>query len=278
MQPWIQRPYILINWWEMEKFTAAAFYGIGQYLCEVRRNFEALDKSKASAAEPGAHAAGQGGKNLRHVQNECREIGLVISAKCIDFYFDRDQVGITLAEVIEILNQLERTIRWEMEEKLFMFVPPERASRYEIKEAFGAKVAKQFRPASFDIEEAGNCYAAARWTACVFHLMRVLELGLSAFAKEFSVPSDHTNWHNIIEGIESKVRNMGNDPAKAADWKEKQERYSQAANGFMFFKDAWRNYTAHARGKYIDEEADSIYRNVRVFMQRLADMGLSVVS
>jgi hypothetical protein len=105
--------------------------------------------------------------------------------------------------------------------------------------------------------------------------MRVLELGLAAFATVFNVSSDHTNWHNIIEQIESKIRDMGKDPNKAADWKEKQELYSQVASGFMIFKEAWRNYTAHARGKYTDNEADSIYRNVCDFMQRLADMGLS---
>jgi len=31
----------------------------------------------------------------------------------------------------------------------------------------------------------------------------------------------------------------------------------------------------HARGKYTEDEADSIYRNVRSFIQGLAKMGLS---
>ena len=36
--------------------------------------------------------------------------------------------------------------------------------------------------------------------------MRVLEIGLCIFADRFGVPSDHTNWHNIIEGIEKAIR------------------------------------------------------------------------
>jgi hypothetical protein len=42
----------------------------------------------------------------------------------------------------------------------------------------------------------------------------------------------------------------------------------------MILKDAWRNYTAHARGIYTDEQADAIYRNVEAFMQKLAGIGL----
>ena len=135
---------------------------------------------------------------------------------------------------------------------------------------FGAEAASGFPSAAFDISEAGKCFALNRPTACVFHLMRVLEIGLGVFAKHFAVPSDHTNWHNIIEGIEKAVRNMSSDPAKPADWKEQQEFYSQAAHGFMFIKDAWRNYTAHARGKYTEDETETIFINVRAFMQRLA--------
>jgi hypothetical protein len=100
--------------------------------------------------------------------------------------------------------------------------------------------------------------------------MRVLEIGLSVLAKRFGIASDHTNWHNIIEPVEKAIRGMGSDPAKLPDWKEQQEFFSQGASHFMFLKDAWRNYTAHARGKYTDEEAETILINIRAFMQKLA--------
>jgi hypothetical protein len=74
----------------------------------------------------------------------------------------------------------------------------------------------------------------------------------------------------MAEGIEKAVRNMSNNPSKPPDWKEQQEFFSQAATHFMFLKDAWRNYTAHARGKYTEGEAETILNNVRPFMQKLA--------
>jgi hypothetical protein len=89
-----------------------------------------------------------------------------------------------------------------------------------------------------------------------------------------NVPTNKENWQQIIEKIESEIRLLPQASVKPHNWKEKQEQYSQVANNFMFFKDAWRNYTAHARGKYTEDEADSIYRNVRSFMQGLAKMGL----
>ena len=63
---------------------------------------------------------------------------------------------------------------------------------------------------------------------------------------------------------------MGNVSGGPADWKDQLEFFSQAASYFMVVKDAWRNYTAHARGRYDEDEAEGILRNVRGFMQKLA--------
>jgi hypothetical protein len=41
---------------------------------------------------------------------------------------------------------------------------------------FGNEVAVAFPSATYDIREASNCFALERWPACVFHLMRTLEI------------------------------------------------------------------------------------------------------
>ena len=61
-------------------------------------------------------------------------------------------------------------------------VSAERSDFYLAHSLFGGKVDSAFPSAHHDIGEAGTCYATDRNTACVMHLMRVLELGLSAFA------------------------------------------------------------------------------------------------
>jgi hypothetical protein len=98
----------------------------------------------------------------------------------------------------------------------------------------------------------------------------------TALGAVFGISLAHTNWAPAIEQIESKFRDMHKDPVWKAlpDYKEQQEFYSQAASHFVVLKDAWRNYTAHARGKYDDDEAESIFRNVRAFMGKLTARGL----
>jgi hypothetical protein len=258
----------------MEQFSAVGFYDIAARLYYLQAALGEANANEMHGTQP-FKPQGSAFIALTNIRKECSKIGLKASIKCVDNVLEFGSEGTTTGNIRQGLNELARLIRWEMEEHLFLFIAPSRAGRYDQTEAFGTEVATNFPSAAFDIRESGNCYAAARYTACVFHLMRSLELGLTAFARIFSVPSDRTNWHNIIQDIEKEIRNMGNDPNKTADWKVKQEVYSQIASSFMIFKDAWRNYTAHARGKYLEEEADAIYRNVQAFMKRLAESGIS---
>ena len=159
----------------------------------------------------------------------------------------------------------------DLHKETFLAIPPVRVPYYEPKHPlFGKEVDDNFPSTAFDIAEAGKCYALYRSTACVFHLMRALEIALRAFADRFGVESDRKNWHNIIEGIESKIRVMDKDPNRPVDWKDQQEFYSGAATHFMFIKAAWRNYVAHGRDKSTEEESEKIFGNVREFMRTLA--------
>ena len=138
---------------------------------------------------------------------------------------------------------------------------------------FGKAVGDAFPSATYDIAESGACLALDRGTACVFHLMRVLEIGLTVLGAKFGVSLAHTNWAPAIEEIESKIRNMHKDPAWKAlpDCKEQQEFYAQAASHFGILKDAWRNHTMHKRGFYTEEQAEHLFLNIKGFMQKLSE-------
>lgn len=82
------------------------------------------------------------------------------------------------------------------------FTPDQNPNEPNLTEQAWGVVFPSFPSTKYDVTEALKCYAFGRGTACVFHLMRVLERGLKVFADRFGIPSDHTNWHNIIEGIE----------------------------------------------------------------------------
>lgn len=140
------------------------------------------------------------------------------------------------------------------------------------REIFGEQVFDSFPSSTYDLLESSRCFALDRWTASVFHLMRALETGLTALGSIFNVSLARTNWAPAIEEIEKKIRDMHKDPIWKVlpDCKEQQEFYAQAASHFGVLKDAWRNYTAHAHGKYDEREAADVMTSVRAFLQKLA--------
>jgi hypothetical protein len=102
--------------------------------------------------------------------------------------------------------------------------------------------------------------------------MRTFEIGLAILGKKFGLSLANTNWAPAIEQIESAIRNMHKEPAWRAfpDYKELQEFYAQTISHFGVIKDAWRNYTMHARGKYTEEEAKIMLLSTKKFMQKLS--------
>jgi hypothetical protein len=262
----------------MHKVSADAFYHIGRLLYSAEIYYQNVRNAGDTSYSGSAADVKLNQKNADSLQqfvsdigDQCGKIGLNISVKHCNNLAQRAS-GLTNRGAAECFAQLDRTIKWEMEERLFMFIPPERATFYGKQDLFGAIVHGAFPSARFDIIEAGNCYAAERATACVFHLMRVLEIGLSVLGTVFGVSLAHTNWAPAIDQIESKIREMRKDSnwKLRPDYKEQQEFYAQAASHFGVLKDAWRNYTAHARGKYTLEEAELLLKNIGAFMQKLA--------
>jgi len=220
-------------------------------------------------------------RHLKLADNHISKCGLRTSVEAV-----REFGGVLLAwespylaeiaadNVVARIEEIERTIKREMRSILFMYLPADRALRYNQEEPFGGKVATAFPSAKFDLQESGNCYSLSPFTASVFHLMRALEVALTTFAAQFGITMSHTNWQPIIEQLESKIRDLSKASSKTAADKNLCEFYAQAASSFMFLKDAWRNYTAHVRGRYVEQEADTIYRNVGAFMQKLANGGI----
>lgn len=213
------------------------------------------------------------------MEEHFRKINLIITAETIQeliVKLNAPPSPQNFQWLIDQIEAIENLARKELRGKCFMYIPPERTKFWPTVKApniFGERVADRFPSATFDIHNGGICLATSLCTAAVFHLMRILEIGLTAMGQQFGVSFAHTNWAPAIEQIESKVRDMNKDPIWKAqpDCKEQQEFYAQAASHFAILKDAWRNHTMHARGKYTEDEAERIFENVKGFMQKLAE-------
>jgi hypothetical protein len=217
-------------------------------------------------------------RSLKHIETEYRNVGMEISADTVRELvesLERKSDGHNFQWLMDQITGIEKLARKELRKKVFIYIPPERAKFWpQINDPyiFGDKVGTAFPSATYDVAESGVCLAFARGSACVFHLMRVLEIGLTVLGKQFGVSLKHTNWGPAIEELEKKIRNMHTEPTWKAlpDCKKQQEFYAQAASHFGILKDAWRNYTMHARGSYNEEEAERIFENTKGFMQKLA--------
>jgi hypothetical protein len=67
-------------------------------------------------------------------------------------------------------------------------IAPEKVQYFDQPHLFGEDVSDQFPSTILDIEEAGKCLAMSRNTSCVFHLMRVMEVGLRTLAATLKDP------------------------------------------------------------------------------------------
>jgi hypothetical protein len=268
--PWLDRPYSLISWCEMEKFAAEAFCNICSQLAGISAQF---NRSLLSTATSDDRIWLY--QKLNGVIPTCEAVGLRVTALQIKAVMDNigGQTVFSNTQISQMVTGLGIALTAEMSTHLFMRVFPERAAYYEQDELFGPTVNANFGSAKRDIKSAGSCYAADRNTACVMHLMRILEVGLNALAKELNVLFDRRNWENVINDIEAEIKKI-TGPAWGPNWKQKLEFYSGAAKDFRYFKDAWRNHAMHHREHYEASEAKSILDHVKAFMVQLADGGL----
>ncbi len=147
----------------------------------------------------------------------------------------------------EQIQTLQERIEDELTGRRFFGIDPGESSLYLRSEWIGASVLNKFYGVSWEAEEAGTCFALGRDTACVFHLMRVLEYGLASLAHALNVPIVNPNWHQILVACEKQItlRN-GNDP----NWKRDEQFFHAVAMEFRHFQLALRNHTAHAKERY----------------------------
>jgi hypothetical protein len=285
-QPWESKPFELISWRDMLQFSANAFFWAGRALRGIREDCyiacaRCVDGQVlfATPTDLDVAAREKAMSSLPHVQEEFERIGLSIfaeTAKELQESLSKTAVRRSFQWLHDQVEVVEKIAEKELRGKFFLYIPPERARFWPNTgqpNVFGETVADKFPSTSFDVANSGVCLATMMSTAAVFHLMRVMEIGLAALGKVFGVSAAFANWEVILNQIESKIAGMRSDPAwkTLPDCKEQQEFYSQAASHFRTVKDAWRNYTMHSRAKYTEEEAEQIFNAVRGFMQKLAE-------
>lgn len=148
--------------------------------------------------------------------------------------------------------------------------PNDRATVFKRWRSDWEQVIKRFPEATDDMRAGTDLWALGHYTASVFHMMRVLENGLAALATDLGISYTTQNWQNVIDQIESAIRQSQKTLPKGEVRNARLQFLSEAAKEFIYFKDGWRNYVSHNKGAYTETQARSVLEHVRQFMTALA--------
>ena len=171
--------------------------------------------------------------------------------------------------ISEELRQLFTIIESELKSILFVQIPKHRQGYYELVGSnLNESVLQNLSLIVSDLEEGLKCFALGRNTACVFHLMRVMEISVQILGKKLKVKLvEEQSWHNIIDEVNKAIKNMN---PKTTRRKTLQREYATIASHLFSVKVAWRNPVMHPKASYTEEEAEDVLRSVVTFINHLA--------
>jgi hypothetical protein len=164
----------------------------------------------------------------------------------------------------------------QMENRILLMMQEGGARLYQPTEPlFGQEVNDRFpSKARSQIEEAAKCLALGLSTACVFHLMRTMELALEGIRLCLQVqilkPQDKT-WGGIL-GLYRKEIAARDNPQHSRQWQSENDKkfFASLHDTLVAVKDSIRDKTMHTEFSYNQEQAELVFGNVREFMRKVA--------
>jgi hypothetical protein len=210
-------------------------------------------------------------EGVAEIERDCASLGLVASAaSCSRLKVLLEDEHANREKILALCGELDGRIRDELQSVIVFAVERGMVPLYVVPNLFGEPAAAAFPGAILDIEEAGKCLALDRPTACVFHLMRVLELALQVFGAKLGIAdTSEKNWQIIVNNINGALKKL---PQTTREEKEYLGECSEAVAHLQHVKDAWRNDVMHPRESYTMEQAVDIWNHTRPLMMKLADI------
>ena len=203
-----------------------------------------------------------------HLDSACDQIARMLE--------QLDNEDLTERGFFQAHTELHHRIEDDFSHHLLFAVPRSDSRYYEQRgtlfDTHKVSVSKASQSVLDDIEEAGKCYATDRSTACVFHLMHVMECGLRVLGKELNDPTMNPKTNPSWEKILGKCNKEPEKPygSRSPEWATKNQFFSEAIANLRAVKDAWRNPSIHIEKKYDSDEALDVLNAVGAFMRQLA--------
>jgi hypothetical protein len=234
----------------MLRFAGEKFYKLSEELSRV-----VLDGNQPQPP------LGSAGTPLGEIAKLVDELGLESSRDQVVRIHTTPNEKLTTADLDGLFADLQRRIHDDLKRKILYCIESDRNQFCDPKWLSDSDIAPKFPTAFRELQSAGRLYAFGEGPASAFHSMRALEVALGVLATHFGVSFDHTNWHPVIEEIESKIRDISR-AQKSQQRLDDEKFFGGLGRHFMFLKNGWRNHVMHVRESYTDREARQMLDHV----------------
>jgi hypothetical protein len=198
---------------------------------------------------------------LSKVISESEFIGLNLTKRGAQRFLDKFASEKNSNNLAGDLDTLSQRFDDEIEAIQFFYVRPEKLSWFENTESAGEQFKSKFPKANAELIEAGNCFALARYTACVFHLTRALEIVLSSLHHALNIPEEtdprNNTWGRKLGRISDKISENDNNPP--AGWSNNAAFYKKVNALLAAVKTPLRDDTVHIATVYDETGAGCVF-------------------
>jgi hypothetical protein len=208
---------------------------------------------------------------------QCSDTNMVVSKRGLEKALAGFQfAAVDTKDVRKALDNWFTCFTSELETHIFMMLVPHRIIYLPL-QGEGVKLQKalgDFPDAQYDAWEACICLACARFSASVYHLMRIAEHGLVSVAAAANVKDETLakGWDGCIQGIDSEVKRI-ESTKPTLDWKDQVKKYTDLSAWFTTIKTGWRNPASHIPRIYEERSATGMFAAVCTLFSHLSRYG-----
>lgn len=257
--PWQAEPCRLWSLLDMlERFAVNKF---GSYLVDFERPIAGLEilhrppQSKSEWDSFRRMAINEFRRTLEGIVEACSEghipLSYAVGMQIRDFLVRSSSRSSPddVPALIEHARLTRQAVLNDLAEHLFLHVDRERAAFY-LQPLHGWDVVIERFGCAFDIEEGRKCYALARYTATVFHLMKVVEaavLELQVFLKDSDVKA---HFGSVLAKLEHMTQQTKYEHVPS-DLRPYLPFMRDVIVQLHAVKDSWRNKVSHVDARIV---------------------------
>ena len=257
----------------MLEHNALSFLGAVTELTRLRQILSGIEESTEKHQLLTPETVGNVSPQVHVLYKEAGNVGAKLACIATERLFARlseNPCRLTLIEFSNALKDIESRLADHLRFLKFFVIPEDQAVLFEgAEKLLKPETAALFPSVWFDCEEAAKCLCLGRYTASVFHTMRILEIAIASLAKRLDIPdpvkANDRSWGVMLGKIRDRIDQ--NFPKNGRLPETEGSRLEAIHASLDAIKNPWRNATMHVESVYTEDEA----RHILVCTSHLMD-------